>query len=170
MTALSGQVPGRSSHLKQRYACAASLLRIGEAWWCSVDILQEQCISKELQKELSRGGKACSSSDRLKSHNMCQSSLAAPHAWAALGTRHAQTSVRILGWALRHNHPRMMPPKVLGSKGDLRRSRKWLVHLRGTLGEFLVGAHWQTWTILDYPGLRSVTHDVLARRILATVQ
>ena len=42
-----------------------------------------------------------------------------------------------------------MPPKVLGSRGDLRRLRKWLVHPRGTLGEVLVGAHCQTWTILD---------------------
>ena len=47
------------------------------------------------------------------------------------------------------DHPRLMPPKVLGSKGDLRRLRKRLVHLMGTLGELLVEAHCQTWTILD---------------------
>ena len=37
------------------------------------------------------------------------------------------------------NHPAQMPPKVLGSKEDLRRLRKRLVHLRRTLGELLVG-------------------------------
>ena len=51
--------------------------------------------------------------------------------------------------AARVDPPYQMPPNVLGSKEDLRRLRKRLVHPRRTLGELLVGAHCQTWTILD---------------------
>ena len=66
--------------------------------------------------------------------------------WKAMVYKHSAPTGLLQG---HRNHPPQMPPKVLGSEGDLRRLRKWLVHLRGTLGELLVGAHWQTWTILD---------------------
>ena len=55
-------------------------------------------------------------------------------------------------------HPAQMPPKVLGPKGDLRRLRKRLVHPRRTLGELLVGAHCQTWTILDSGQSPAMSH------------
>ena len=88
-----------------------------------------------------------------------------------------------------------MPPKVLGSKEDLGRLRKRLVHPRRTLGELLVGVRdlvargyfilggvrqrgggqapmfpCRTLSDLDYPGLRSVTCDVSSRWVLTTVQ